>query len=423
MADNNSNFLIRILRILIAFIGVGLCLVGIWMCARVALSNLLLNQAMSSANIVSVNNSIRLNSANAEAYYVRAAFFRTLNAKPQALTELEHAVALRPRDYYFWLELGLLRDELHDPSGALAAMNEAVRLAPYYAQPLWQRGNLLLRSGKYAEAFRDLNQAAQSNPIFAPNVIDLAWGISRRDPKITEQLAQINNDGMRLVFVGYLAKRGEAQEALNQFRLVREVPEEKRREIASQLIAAGAFTEAYQVWENSTTSSPDQIPQISDPSFEGPLRLDEGAFGWRVPNALPGVNLSLDSTNPHTGSKSFHVEFDGPSSPDASILSQLLVVSPGQKYKIGFMARAADLVSGGQPVVQVYEARGEKKKLAESNPLSNTDANWKPYSLEFASSSETKVVSLRVQRQNCSSSPCPIFGSLWLDSFAIEQVK
>src|SRR4029453_18883562 len=97
---------------------------------------------------------------------------------------------LRPRDYYHWLELGLARDENDDQSGALAAFNESVRLVPFYAQPLWQRGNLLLRMARYDEGFRDLRAAVASNPDLTPAFIDLCFNVSRSDSKLTEELVQ-----------------------------------------------------------------------------------------------------------------------------------------------------------------------------------------------------------------------------------------
>ena len=74
-----------------------------------------------------------------------------------------------------WIELGNTREELGDNEGALAALDRAVRSAPYYAHPHWQRGNLLLRLGRYDEAFADLRQAAASNRKYFPNLMELAW--------------------------------------------------------------------------------------------------------------------------------------------------------------------------------------------------------------------------------------------------------
>ena len=85
-----------------------------------------------------------------------------------------------------------------DTQGALAALDQAVRWAPHYAHTHWQRGNLLLRMGRANEAFTELRTAAAANPRYAPNLIDLAWGISRNDLKTTEALLNIKTDNDRL---------------------------------------------------------------------------------------------------------------------------------------------------------------------------------------------------------------------------------
>ncbi|MCA1607551.1 MAG: tetratricopeptide repeat protein [Acidobacteria bacterium] len=56
----------------------------------------------------------------------------------EAIKQFEWASALRPRHYHLWLELGRMRRQAGDQQGALVAFREAVRRAPYYAQPRWQ---------------------------------------------------------------------------------------------------------------------------------------------------------------------------------------------------------------------------------------------------------------------------------------------
>src|SRR6185436_6183430 len=121
-------------------------------------------------------------------------------------------------------QLGLLRDQARNSAGALAAFDEAIKRAPFYAQPRWNRGNVLLRSGQYDAAFADLNQAAQSKPDLIPILIDLAWGISRGDVKLTEQLTQMKGEKMRLAFARLLARRGKGPEAIEQLRGAGNVP-------------------------------------------------------------------------------------------------------------------------------------------------------------------------------------------------------
>jgi hypothetical protein len=343
----------------------------------------------------------------------------------QAVIELERAVALRPADYGLWSELGLLRDQTGDSGGALAAFDEAVRRAPFYSQPRWNRGNVLLRRGDYEAAFNDLSQATQSNPELVPNLIDLAWSISRGDVKLTEQLAQIKGDKMRIAFARFLARQGKPNEAMTQFADAGNVPDAVKHELIEQLLAKGAFKEAFKIWNLTlgSESARGAAPSIYDGGFEGPLAFDQRGFSWRVSRQLQATTISLDSSQPHSGAKNLRIEFGGNSNPGTVLVSQLVLVEPSRRYKINFASRSQDVVTGGLPLVNVSDASGDQKRLGQSPPLAKGATEWQSYSFAFTTTPTTSAVVLSLQRENCTMSPCPIFGAISLDSFSIEELK
>ena len=412
-----------ILRLSIAVTGILACLIGIWLTQRAGMAALMGKYAMVTGDLNGGDEAIKLAPSDAQTHVSRAAVLYYLKRVPEAVKELEIAVSLRPRDHTLWVQLAIFRDELRDSAGALPAFNEAVRLAPFYAQPSWQRGNFLLRAGRYEEAFADMRRAAASNPEYIPNLIDLAWSISQRNTKTTEQLAQINTPQMRLAFADVLAWHGNAREATEQFALAGPVSDEARRDLVRRLISVNAFAEAFEVWNNNADREFEKPIRASiyDGGFEGSLSLDDGGFGWRLPHETPGVKLASDSSQFQSGKRSLLIEFVGDSNPGVSLVSQLLRVEPSRHYRINFSVRSQDLVTGGLPFVAVSDAVGGKQ-LAQSTPLHPGLTEWKTVSFEFQAEPSTKVVVLSVQRRNCPESPCPIFGFLWLDSFSIEEV-
>ncbi|HEY6231420.1 MAG TPA: hypothetical protein VIW64_09150, partial [Pyrinomonadaceae bacterium] len=104
-------------------------------------------------------------------------------------------------------------------------------------------------------------------------------------------------------------------------------------------------------------------------------------------------------------------------------LSQLILVEPSKRYRINFASRSQDVVSGGLPFLLVSDAAGDARQLGKSAPLAKGASGWQTYSVEFTTPEKTTAVLLSVQRENCTTSPCPIFGSIWLDSFSIEQLR
>jgi len=415
----------RYLRRLFVVVAIGSCLFVIQAAARYGFSQLLMTYALTAGNLPAARKAIQLTPKDAEAHFAGAAVLSLSGTPDQAVIELERAVALRPADYGLWSELGLLRDQTGDTAGALAAFDEAVRRAPFYSQPRWNRGNVLLRRGEYEVAFKDLSQAAQSNPELVPSLIDLAWSISRGDVKLTEQLAQIKDDKMRIAFARFLTRHGKAEEAFTQFADAGNVPDAVRRELVEQLLAKGAFKEAFNIWKRAhgVESAKGAAPSIYDGGFEGPLAFEQRDFSWRVPRSLQATTISLDSSQPHTGSKDLRVEFTGNSNPGTVIVSQVILVEPSRRYKINFASRSQDVITGGQPLVNVSDASGDQKRLGQSPPLAKGASDWQSYSFEFTTTPTTTAVVLSLQRENCTMSPCPIFGAISLDSFSIEPLK
>ena len=410
----------KIVRFAVSLIGILACLVSIWITGRAGLSKRLGNYAVFSGNLEAANTSVSLAPTDPEAHRVRAAFLYRSGQPQEAARELERAVSLRPRDDYLWLELAIIRDELKDSAGAMSAFNESIRLAPFYALQRWQRGNFLLRQRRLDEAFADLRQAAESNPAFIPNLIDLAWAMSGGDIKTTERLIQVNDTQKRAAFAAYLAKKGKAREAAEQLAQAGQVPDQMRTQLVRDLITAKAFDQAYNIWKNNNSSGRDTA-LIHDGGFEGSLNFDESGFGWRVSRATQGVKLAAESTQSQSGARSLLLEFQGDSNPDSTLISQLIVVEPSHRYRVNFSARTQDIVTGGLPVVVVSDATSSTR-LGESAPLQPGIADWRTFSFEFQTDATTRAVMLSVQRRGCSTGPCPIFGSLWLDSFSMERL-
>jgi tetratricopeptide (TPR) repeat protein len=329
---------------------------------------------------------------------------------------------LRPADYRLWSQLGLLRDQTGDTPGALLAFDEALKRAPYYAQPRWDRGNVLLRSNQYEAAFKELNAAAGSNQDLIPSLIDIAWGLSRGDVKLTEELAQINSEKKHLAFAKLLARNGKAQEAIAQFGSAGKVPEALKRELTDQLIARQAFKEAFDVWKTTqgNSSGNDSAPSIYDGGFEGTLAFDEGGFAWRVPRELQAMSIVQDSTQPHSGAKNLRIDFSGNA---IGGISQVIALEPSRRYRINFAARSQDIVTGGLPYIVVSTPSGVSQPLGRSAPLAKGTSGWQSYSFEFSTPPGISGVLLGLGRETCSTSPCPIFGSVFLDSFSLEPLK
>jgi tetratricopeptide (TPR) repeat protein len=387
--------------------------------AQYGLSRLLSRYGVITTSLPATTEAIRLAPLDADAHRARATLFSKFEMYREAQRELEAAASLRPRDDYIWLELGLARDEVDDSPGALAAFDRAVQNAPFYAHTRWQRANLRLRLGRYDEAFAELRSAANSNHRFLPTLIDLAWNLSGQNVQLTQQVAGIESTAARIEFVRFLAKKGRGRETVDQFTLVAtEMADVYRSEVVRDLIATKQFPEAFEIWRYGNADRLFNKVVVNDGGFEGPITFSETGFGWHILRD-PKLDVSQDGSQKESGARSLRIVFNGHSVTPDPIVSQFIIIRPQLKYRVSFAVKTDQLVTGSPLILQVTDAV-TNQTLKQLEIASET--TWQSESFEFDAPVATTCIQLKLIRKGCSSGPCQIFGTLWLDSFSIEQL-
>lgn len=430
-------------RVIIAVFASVLCGWGIWQTARVGLARTLVeysakgrrdNFAVWALTIARVDDpaaaadrAVALLPQDAESYYARGAVLQSVGDYAQAQDAFAHAVQLRPRDYYLWLVLGVTRDENHDQEGALRSLRQSLALAPSYAQPHWQLGNLLLRMGQLDEAFIELRQAAMANPSFWPNVIDLAWGIYRHEAGSVVSVLHPEDDTGRTALALFFARNNQSAAAVDQFRQLRSVEGPSRRgadTLLNQLLNSRAFAEAYEVWSRLKGLPPTSTAEVRDGGFEEAIVVGQSGFGWQITPDVPNVAMSFDEGEHQSGKRSLRIDFHGNSNPGSPLLTQLMLVKPSTRYHVSVFCLTKDFVSAGDPFISLIDASYPKGSVLARLPLLHSDPTvWREVAIDFTTNAETQAIRLNVTRQNCTSDPCPAFGTLWLDSVSISNLK
>jgi tetratricopeptide (TPR) repeat protein len=395
-----------------------------WLSARTGGARLFSQYASAFGDVRTATQAVQLAPQDPDAHTLLGMLLGRQGDAAGAVVQLERASQLRPGDYYPWLELGMARDAAGDAAGAERALRESARLAPHYGQPAWQLGNVLLRLHRYDEAFRELRRAASSDSSFFPAVIELAWGVNPNPLAVRETL-QPQTPFEHVLLARSFAKHGASAEAVTESRLAGETVQDHTHSLIKELIAKGAFSEAREIWIHDYKSgnpnrSETGLP-VYDGGFENILEVDDPGFGWHVATNVPTIVPSLDPNNPFAGGKSLRIDYRGLSQPGADAISQLIVVAPRTHYRLHFATRLQEVVSGGLPVVVATDAVGPNTVLVESPALGSGTMPWRESTIDFTTSEQTKAVRVAVRRKACSSEPCPVFGSVWLDGFALEK--
>ena len=225
----------------------------------------------------------------------------------------------------------------------------------------------------------------------------------------------------------YIAEHGKTAEAMELFRANGEISDDDRRAFVNELLASKRFKEAYEVWSLGRRTSDGEragLNTITDGSFENEILPDEPGFGWQLNRLVGKIGADLDTAMPHDSAHSLRLDFSGDATPSKPIIAQLVLVEPRTTYRLSFAARAEQLITGGPPTVVVTDASSaDGRTIAQSTPLASGTAGWHDYTVEFTSREDTAAIVISVQRQNCTSDPCPIFGRAWFDSFSLQKLQ
>jgi hypothetical protein len=375
--------------------------------------------------ISAADESSRLTSLDPEAFRARGIARLAAGKASEAATEFSHALSLRPRHYLLWMDLGRARDQLDDIPGAVQAFREAVRLAPFFAQPRWQLANVLFRAEKYDEAFPELRRAITGDPTLLPLSMELAWAGSRGDVKRFMEMIDPSNVSQRLIVGRFLAKHGKARDAVELFHSSGGIAEEDKRALVRELIETKQFVEAYEVWANGregVDASKGGLATITDGGFETKIVRDDSGFGWKVNVDVVTFRVTLDTASKRDGERSLRLEWNGESNPTSQLVTQIVLAEPNTNYRLSFQALARGIVTGGMPIIVISDASSsEYQVLGKSGMIKEGEQMWSDYDVGFKTGERTTAVLISLQRDTCDTPQCPIFGRVWLDSFVLKK--
>lgn len=344
---------------------------------------------------------------------------------PQAIAEYEKAASLSPNDYRFWMDFGTALEHAGEVERGEKALRRSVELAPSYAYPRWYLGNLLLRSGRYDEAFIELRRASEADSTFQPQLFNATWSVYSDDIK-----AQIDAVGStptaRAGFAQYLIGFQRFDDGI---RLWKNLSENERRanrevgqEIIKSLVAAQRYHEAADV-SNDLVPGPVRSAEgkFVDGTFESGLGYPEGSiFGWNV-TSTSQLQIGIDPDQGYQSDRSLRLLFQVRNKLDTINVSQLIPITPDTQYDLQYAVKTQQLEGADLPEVAIFD-EVEGKVLAKAEGLQGGTNNWQLMKVSFKTGPKTQAITMRLQRQACApDSSCPIFGTVWYDNFNLQR--
>jgi tetratricopeptide (TPR) repeat protein len=340
----------------------------------------------------------------------------------QSLSEYEKAVALAPYDFRLWLELGRARERVGDASGAELALRKSLELAPNYSEVRWTLGNALLRRGKTTEGFAEIRQAAESDTKYVNPAIVTAWQISGGS---LAQVKQNVGDSKQVNFAlaVFLARQKRFDEAVEIWNAL---PGEEKKttfketgeQLYKEMLAANKYRDALLVRSQISSAEAEKsaLGQIVNGGFEEDVKTkDVGIFEWRIADGTK-PQIGFDDAQKHGGNQSLVIIFNSADGKDFRVISQTVPVEAGKNYKLETFYKS-DLKTSATLNWQIADA-ADGRVLATSGAVL-PGADWTNLKTEFTAAN-TEAVTLRLVRESCKLSICPISGKVWFDDFSLS---
>jgi tetratricopeptide (TPR) repeat protein len=351
-----------------------------------------------------------------------------LDQQSHAVEEYERAVMLSPNDYRFWMALGTAQEQVGDSVKGEQALRRAVALAPSYSYPHWYLGNLLLRSGRYDEAFKELRLAAEADYDLEPQQFNFLWAIYS-DNLDALKAALGGSSEKRARFALYLVNLQRHDDGLRVWDTLSSDEKKTNRqtadEIVSKLVTVRRFHDAMRVWNDIAVNERyrAELGKVFDGSFEDAINYGaEMVFGWQVKNA-PQLQIGIDPTKSNGGRRSLRLVFQVRAKLDNLNIAQLIPVEANSEYDLEYYFTTEKFETGSAPMVQVFDATDGA--LLASSPQAPSGSNpWSRLNLSFKTAGKTEAITLRIVRVKCSDEEaliCPIFGSIWYDDFSLKR--
>ena len=351
----------------------------------------------------------------------------SLEQQAQAIAEYEKAVSLSPNDYRYWMSLGTAYEQVGEAAKAEHALKRAVALAPSYAYPRWYLGNLLVRNGRYDEAFAELRLASKAEPEMQPQLFNLVWAVHGDDREAVKK-AIGENSADRAQFAVYLIGMKQTEEGLkfwNELSL-----DERRSNLASgqsiiaSLLGEHRYHDAVKIWNDIAGENlRGEVDRIFDGSFEETTTYGSNAtFGWQS-RGSPQVAIDIDADKGQKGARSLRMTFQVRTNSEPVYVAQLVPIQPETEYEFEGYVSTEKLESGSTPQIDVVDPV-DGKTMVSSQMAPRATNNWNRISLSFKTGEKAEAVIVKIVRFSCVSEEtpiCPIFGTVWYDNFSIKR--
>jgi lipopolysaccharide biosynthesis regulator YciM len=373
-------------------------------------------------DLASLQRAVRLQPGNADYRYRVGRFLLLVEKSPEAAAQAyRSAIALDPHQARYWLNLAEAYQLLGKVAEQADALERAMQADPKTPDVAWETGNAFLVRGETERAMEQFRVVLASDSSMAPAALQLCWRINPNTEALLRDVLPPNSQ-VHLSFLGLLmAKKetaGTAKVWAQLSRLQQRLPVGHVFDYIRYLISQREADQAGVVWRDAASLCGLSAYQPSSENLvvNGDFSLDvlNGGFDWLY-RKMPGVSLSIDPKDFHTGPRSLSIVLDTKGIDDAGI-HQMILVEPNKDYEFSAYFKAEDMQGAGGLRLALQDLFDGTTYFA-SEDLKDADS-WTAVSGRFTTGSQTKLLMLGVRRIPVGNA---IRGKLWIDSVSLVQ--
>lgn len=371
-----------------------------------------------------LESAVRLEPGNPAYWYTLGRYQQyNLEQPDSAMAEESYrkAVALNPLATDAWLDLGTAYELEGKSEEAREAYLQAKKSYRTSADVSWRYGNFLLRAGKLPQAYAELRRAIEGDPRRAAAAFSRAY---RANPDMDQILGQLLPGNQR-VYVDVIAEAADS----NQLAVAKIVwaqllalhPRLRIRDfdqLVSELLFAGEFTEARQVWDQGvgTMNLPPllQLPGsvVWDPSFESDI--NGYSLAWQFPPIEQGISISFDKRERHSGNQSLRLSFDGKHNPSLETPCTFGIVQPGTRYHFSGWIKTQDVTTENGVGFRLRSSEDYKIPVVNTREIHGTNP-WTLVEQAWSAGPDIHRVQICVTREPSDNPEVRISGNAWVD--------
>ncbi len=336
-----------------------------------------------------------------------------------AVQWLTKATVLNPHSAHYWMDLAIAQQSLGDTSRETFSLDRALAADPRNPVVAWDAANLYLAQGSPERTMQLFRSVLENDPTLVDPALNICWRVR---PDAEYLLAEVVPPAAYDSFLQFLIAKKETGAAAKVwgriFALQQPLDRRYLLDYEHYLISNHEVAQAARVWQQATNLSglASYQPSVENLLINGDFSLPvlNGGFEW-IHRDVAGVDLALDTNEPHSSARSLRITLDGAAIAESGIM-QLVAVEPNTTYEFSGSYKAENMDGAGGMEFSITDAYKNTLFLM-SEDLRDADF-WKRVSGTFTTGPGTNLIALQIVRVPSGS---PIRGKLWIDGLRLVQ--